>query len=419
MKWYDYEYLEEIVVRREDNILYKFMEDDFPRLNLHDIKDLLLLLVQKKLSNLEKYVIFDLNVELRMFTRRIVILKRVKDLQLGVKRYQNKLNLTKPETFRSDIINMTPYTAYKNPQEMCFMILLTTRGWNICRRGNEVTWTKKAEDGSSVAELGRVKGFIIIAIIYDLGVIVRKEEGIDFKESFAPVARLEAVRIFLVFAAHMNLIVYQMDVKMAFSNGILREEVHASCAWYALLSSFLLSQGFSKGTVDLTPFISRKGNDILLISQSPIGIFLHQSKYALKSLKKYRMESCDPVDTSIVEKFKLDEDTQGKAVDPTHYHGMVGTLMYLTSSRQTCAIALCCNNVQHSRSKHIDIRCHFIIEQVENGVIELYFFSTEYQLADIFTKALCQERIEFLIDKLGMRIFTLETLKELADEAKE
>nr|GFA76927.1 hypothetical protein [Tanacetum cinerariifolium] len=121
MKWYDYEYLEEIVVRREDNILYKFMEDDFPRLNLHDIKDLLLLLVQKKLSNLEKYVIFDLNVELRMFTRRIVILKRVKDLQLGVKRYQNKLNLTKPETFRSDIINMTPYTAYKNPQGIIYL----------------------------------------------------------------------------------------------------------------------------------------------------------------------------------------------------------------------------------------------------------------------------------------------------------
>nr|GEZ06002.1 hypothetical protein [Tanacetum cinerariifolium] len=121
MKWYDYEYLEEIVVRREDNILYKFMEDDFPRLNLLDIKDLLLLLVQKKLSNLEKDVIFDLNVALQMFTRRIVILKRVKDLQLGVKRHQNKLNLTKPETFRSDIINMTPYTAYKNPQGIIYL----------------------------------------------------------------------------------------------------------------------------------------------------------------------------------------------------------------------------------------------------------------------------------------------------------
>ncbi|GJU24724.1 hypothetical protein Tco_1163345 [Tanacetum coccineum] len=83
------------------------------------------------------------------------------------------------------------------------------------------------------------------------------------------------------------------------------------------------------------------------------------------------------------------------------------------------AIALCCNNVQHSRSKHINIRYHFIKEQVENGVVELYLVSTEYQLADIFTKALCRERIKFLINKLVMRSFTPETLKELADEAKE
>ncbi|GJT38922.1 hypothetical protein Tco_0938787 [Tanacetum coccineum] len=83
------------------------------------------------------------------------------------------------------------------------------------------------------------------------------------------------------------------------------------------------------------------------------------------------------------------------------------------------AIALCCNNVQHSRSKHIDIRFHFIKEQVENGVVEPYFLNTEYLLADIFTKALSRERIEFLINKLGMRSFTPETLKQLADEAEE
>nr|GFA21569.1 retrovirus-related Pol polyprotein from transposon TNT 1-94 [Tanacetum cinerariifolium] len=75
------------------------------------------------------------------------------------------------------------------------------------------------------------------------------------------------------------------------------------------------------------------------------------------------------------------------------------------------AIALCYNSVQHSRSKHIDIRYHFIKEQVENGVIELYFVNTEYQLADLFTKALGRERIEFIINKLGMRSFTPETLK--------
>nr|GEY34508.1 copia protein [Tanacetum cinerariifolium] len=75
------------------------------------------------------------------------------------------------------------------------------------------------------------------------------------------------------------------------------------------------------------------------------------------------------------------------------------------------AIALYCNNVQHSRSKHIDIKYHFIKEQVENRVIEFYFINTEYQLADLFTKALGRDRIEFLINKLGMRSFTPETLR--------
>ncbi|GKA37725.1 retrovirus-related pol polyprotein from transposon TNT 1-94 [Tanacetum coccineum] len=283
-------------------------------------------------------------------------------------------------------------------------------------------------------------------------------------------------------------------------------------AWYDLLSKFLLSQEFSKGIVDPTLFIRREGKDILLISQSPKGIFINQSKYALESLKKYGMESSDPVDTPMVEKSKLDEDTQGKAVDPTHYRGMVGTLMYLTASRpdlifvvcmcarylakptkkylhavkiifkylrgtvnrglwypkdssialaayadtdhagcqdtrrstsgilwirsqltgyglgfnkipmycdNKSAIALSCNNVQHSRSKHINIIFHFIKEQVENRVVELYFFNTEYQLTDIFTKDFGRKRIEFLINKLGMRSFTPETLKQLADEVEE
>nr|GEY96367.1 retrovirus-related Pol polyprotein from transposon TNT 1-94 [Tanacetum cinerariifolium] len=83
------------------------------------------------------------------------------------------------------------------------------------------------------------------------------------------------------------------------------------------------------------------------------------------------------------------------------------------------AIALCCNNVQHSRSKHIDIRYHFIKEKVKNGVIDLYFINTEYQLADLFTKALGRDRIEFLTNKLGMRSFTPETLKKLMNEEDE
>ncbi|GJX01578.1 retrovirus-related pol polyprotein from transposon TNT 1-94 [Tanacetum coccineum] len=285
-----------------------------------------------------------------------------------------------------------------------------------------------------------------------------------------------------------------MDVKIAFLNGNLLEEVYVSQpdgfvdpdnhnhvyklqkalyglkqaprAWYDMLSSFLISQDFSKGSVDPTLFI---------------------------------------LDTPMVEKYKLGEDKEGKAVDPSHYRGMIGTLLYLTASRPDLQFVICmcaryqawptekhlhavkrifrylkgtinrglwyskdssialtafadadhagCQDTRRSTSgsmqflgdilvrwsskrqksaaissteaeyivmsKHIDIRFHFIKEHVENGVIELYFVNTEYQLANIFIKALARERIEFLINKMGMRSFTPETLKQLADEAEE
>nr|GEW13744.1 ribonuclease H-like domain-containing protein [Tanacetum cinerariifolium] len=83
------------------------------------------------------------------------------------------------------------------------------------------------------------------------------------------------------------------------------------------------------------------------------------------------------------------------------------------------AIALCCNNVQHSRAKDIDVRYHFIKEQVENGIVELYFVQTVYKLADIFTKPLPREGFNFLIDKLGMKSMSPDTLKRLAEETDE
>nr|GEX92167.1 retrovirus-related Pol polyprotein from transposon TNT 1-94 [Tanacetum cinerariifolium] len=334
-------------------------------------------------------------------------------------------------------------------------------------------------------------------------------------------------------------------------------------AWYDTLSRFLLDNNFSKGAVDPTLFTRKTGKHILLVqiyvndiifastdptdsdmfsnemsskfqmsmmgqmsfflglqvSQSLGGIFINQSKFALEILKKFRMDSCDAIETPMVDRIKLDEDPSGIPVDQTCFCSMVGSLMYLTASRpdlvfavcmcaryqakptkkhlealkrvfwylkrtinwglwypkdtamaltaytdadhagcqdmrrstsgsaqflgdklvswsskkqksttistteaeyiamsgccaqilwmrsqltdygfnfnkiplycdNRSAIALCCNNVQHSRSKHIDIRHHFIREQVERGVVELYFVTTDYQLADIFTKAL-------------------------------
>ncbi|GJR89891.1 retrovirus-related pol polyprotein from transposon TNT 1-94 [Tanacetum coccineum] len=201
-------------------------------------------------------------------------------------------------------------------------------------------------------------------------------------ESFAPIVRLETIRIFLAFATHMNMVVYQMDVKTAFLNCNLREEVYVSqpdgfvdpdnpnhvyklkkalyglkqapCAWYDMFSSFLISQDFSKGSVDPTLFIRKKGKELVLVQVYVDDIIFAAStpelcdllakiilKYALESLKKYGFDSCDPVDTPMVEKSKLDEDKEGKAVDPSHYHGMIGTLLYLTASRPDLQFAIC------------------------------------------------------------------------------
>ncbi|GKC79871.1 hypothetical protein Tco_1130645 [Tanacetum coccineum] len=121
MKKYDYYHLEEIQVYRDDQKLYTFKEGDFKRLRLQDIEDMLLLLVQQKLTNLIIDEQYDLNVALLMYTRCIVIQRRVEDLQLGVKSYQNKLNLTKPDTYRSNLRNKTAYTSYSDPHGIIYV----------------------------------------------------------------------------------------------------------------------------------------------------------------------------------------------------------------------------------------------------------------------------------------------------------
>nr|GFC39482.1 hypothetical protein [Tanacetum cinerariifolium] len=116
VEWHNYKHLDWISVRRNDDKIYKFKEDDFKRLRLQDIKDMLLLLVQGNLSNLTVEERFAFNVSLRMFTRSIVIQRRMEDLQLGVESYQKRLNLTKPDTYLSDLKRREAYTAYLNPR---------------------------------------------------------------------------------------------------------------------------------------------------------------------------------------------------------------------------------------------------------------------------------------------------------------
>ncbi|KAJ9542162.1 hypothetical protein OSB04_028668 [Centaurea solstitialis] len=433
----------------------------------------------------------------------------------------------------------------------------------------------------------------------------RQEEGIDYDETFAPVARLEAIRLFLAFAAHMNFKVYQMDIKNAFLNGKLNEEVYvaqppgfvdpkfpdhvyklnkalyglkqAPRAWYDTLSTFLLSKDFVRGKIDSTLFLKKYPKHILLvqmyvddiifgstnpklcekfgllmkseykmsmmgeltfflglqIKQSEKGIFINQGKYVHEMLKKFDLTSCTPMKTPMAPPLSLDKDSKGKPVDVTLYRGMIGSLLYLIASRpdimySTClcaryqaepkeshltvvkrifrylkgtpnldlwyskdsgfdltaysdsdfagckidrksttggchllggklvswtskkqnsvststaeaeyvAAGICCaqvlwlrnqlqdydiqlskipiycdntsaiaianNPVLHSKTKHIEVRYHFIRDHVMNGDIELHFVPTEYQLADLFTKPLDVTRFNMLISELGM-----------------
>nr|GEW74245.1 hypothetical protein [Tanacetum cinerariifolium] len=116
VEWHSYKHLDWISIRRDDDKIYKFKEGNFKRPRLQDIEDMLLLLVQRKLSNLTVEEYFDFNVSFRMFTRSIVIQRCVEDLQLGVESYQKRLNLTKPDTYRSDLKRREAYTAYLNPR---------------------------------------------------------------------------------------------------------------------------------------------------------------------------------------------------------------------------------------------------------------------------------------------------------------
>ncbi|GJV88803.1 hypothetical protein Tco_1532741 [Tanacetum coccineum] len=114
VEWHNYKHLDWITVRRNDDKLYTFKEGDYKRLRLQDIEDMLLLLVQGKLTNLNVEERLALNVSLRMFTRSIVIQRRVENLQLGVKSYQNKLNLTRSDTYKSNLKRFPTYSAYPN-----------------------------------------------------------------------------------------------------------------------------------------------------------------------------------------------------------------------------------------------------------------------------------------------------------------
>ncbi|GJW44150.1 retrovirus-related pol polyprotein from transposon TNT 1-94 [Tanacetum coccineum] len=338
----------------------------------------------------------------------------------------------------------------------------------------------------------------------------KQEEGIDFEESFAHVARLEAVRMFVAFAAHKNITIFQMDVKTVFLNGPLKEEVYVSKpngfvdpdfpdhvyrlkkdlyglkqaprAWYDKLSSFLIEHQFLKHTMaterldadlqgtptnQMTYHRMIKGLMYLTTNRPDIAFATfvcahYQARPMVKHLKEvkrifrylrqsYNMGIWYPKDSGFELIAYSDVDHAGCKDDCKSTSGglqfLGEKLVSWSFKKQDCiamstaeveyvccaqviwmrtqlvdygykynripmycdsnsVITISCNPVQHSRTKHINIWYHFIKEHVEKGTVELYFFGTEYQLVDLFTKALPKERFEYLVHRIGMRCMT-------------
>ncbi|GJZ10896.1 copia protein [Tanacetum coccineum] len=242
----------------------------------------------------------------------------------------------------------------------------------------------------------------------------RQEEGIDFEESFAPVARIEAIRIFIANAASKNMTIYQMDVKTAFLNGKLKEEVYKfgmdSCdpVDTPMVDRLKLDEDPLGIPVDQTRFRSMAGSLIYLTASRPDLVFAvcmcarYQASptkkhlEALKQVFRYLIGTINwglwyPKDTAMALTAYADADHAGcqdtrRKAEYIAMFGCCAQILWMRSQLtdygfafnkiplycdNRSAIALCCNNVQHSQSKHIDIRHHFIREQVEKGVVEL------------------------------------------------
>ncbi|GKD91217.1 putative ribonuclease H-like domain-containing protein, partial [Tanacetum coccineum] len=213
----------------------------------------------------------------------------------------------------------------------------------------------------------------------------RQEEGIDYDEVFALVARIEAIRIFLDFASYMGFIVYQMDVKSAFLYGTIDKEVYVSQplgfvdrkfpknvykivkalyglhqaprAWYATLSTFLLKSGYRRGTIDNNIFIKKDKNDIILVQVYVDAIIFgstkrswcdeFEDKYVAEILKKFDFASVKTTSTPIETQKCLTKDEEAADVDVHLYRSMIGSLMYLTASRPDIMFTVCaCSRLQ-------------------------------------------------------------------------
>nr|GEX46654.1 hypothetical protein [Tanacetum cinerariifolium] len=250
----------------------------------------------------------------------------------------------------------------------------------------------------------------------------RQEEGLDFKESFAPVARMEAIRIFLAYVAHKSFTVFQMDVKTAFLHGSLKEYVyvcqpegfidvdHPTHVYKLKKALYGLKQAPRAWLSQLRSTSMRlKGSFII---SGELLIWVVGENLVSWSSKK---QDCTALSTAEAEYVSLSAccaQVRWMQTQLTDYGFHFKKILIYFDSKSSIAIS--CNRVQHSRTKHIAVRYHFIKEHVEKGTIELYFVKTDYQLADIFTKALPADQFNYLVRHLGMRSLSPQELDRLA-----
>ncbi|GJQ99912.1 putative ribonuclease H-like domain-containing protein [Tanacetum coccineum] len=343
------------------------------------------------------------------------------------------------------IVNVSPIpTSRINPSHPSTLILgdptsaVQTRSKKISEALEDESWVDAMQEELLQFEIQKV--WILVDLPYgkkaigtkwvyrnkkdERGVVVRnkarlvaqghrQEEGIDYDEVFAPVARLEAIRIFLAYASYMGFIVYQMDVKSAFLYGKIDEEVYVSQppgfqdpkspqkvykvvkalyglhqaprAWYATLSTFLLKNGYRRGTIDKTLFLKKDKHNIILVQvyvddiifgstkkswcnefealmksrfqmssmgeltfflglqvkQKPNGIFISQDKYVDEILKKFDFANVKTASTPIETQKPLVKDEEASDVDVHLYRSMIGSLMYVIASRPDIMFAVC------------------------------------------------------------------------------
>ncbi|GJV29614.1 putative ribonuclease H-like domain-containing protein [Tanacetum coccineum] len=275
-----------------------------------------------------------------------------------------------------------------------------------------------------------------------------QEEGIDYDEVFAPVARIEAIRLFLAYASFMGFIVYQMDVKSAFLYGTIEEEVYvcqppgfedphfpdkvykvekalyglhqAPRAWYETLSTYLIENGFRRGTIDKTYSSRRKK-----VKQKDDGIFISQDKYVADILKKFDFVTVQmkrifrylkgqpklgiwyprdsPFDLElflivIMLKLVLTGNPQQEVLwiqnQMLDYEfNFMNTKIYIDNESTICIVK---NQVFHSKTKHIEIRHHFIKDSYEKRLIQVIKIHTDHNVADLLTKAFDVGRFQYL-----------------------